>query len=903
MKKSYCLLTVLASLFCFPCMAEQSEKNLYKFLKNVMNYRQRTPQEKVYLHLDNNGYFLNESIWFKAYVVQADSLTPSPLSQALYVELLAADGSLAERKTLRLENGMAHGQFDLNHLNASGFYEIRAYTRAMLNWEPYLFSRVIPIFDPPKEGGNAETLHLYTPSKTDLKYAQRPQRNARLDSLQQHGVVLDFYPEGGDRIAGVTGRVAYRLTDKQGNPLQQAQCELYDADGRSQALFSPSYEGRGIFVATGQSAYVEVKTADRQRPVRFDLPAARPVGCVMTVEQPERQDTINVSLHANAAFGRQTLGLCITCRGEACYFDTLTTSPDEILCLRVPRSSLRDGINQFTLYTDQGNIVAERLVFRHPTTRSLQVTVRSNNTSTPFSAVPMEVEVRDPDGKPVATPFSIAIRDAATELAAGGENLSENFLLTSDLRGYIHQPGYYFAYNDSVRRSHLDQLLMVQGWRRYEWTEMTGQRPWVLRQPLEDGLLMNGRVLKKTTNKPVDGAQLALYMYTQSGYSMKGECKTDSAGNFAFLPEDFIGDWNASFVVRDKRSKRRNYRVILNRNFMPKPRLISPAELALATPASYTPGQPASMLRIDTNKIERTINLPEVETKAKQSWSRYDYGGGEAVGRRHATLVYDIEAEMRRTQDGSEPAPLIWDWLKEHNKAFDYDIKEYTTNTGTSWGDFNPHMNDSRIPRYAPHAHGHILYMYPNSNWYTGSGLPTRLYTTSTPGIQHVNEPSNRYTFSYKNKPARVYVNNEIQSTATFSMDLFGDEVKRIYIDEKPGTAARTAKTPEQLAASTSHNVVTIYVYTKPRPATQRGHMNFYVEGYTQPVTFYSPDYGSAALPRQDDLRRTLYWNPQLQTDETGKACFQFYQNAIGSKKLNVTIQGVTADGRLVNYE
>lgn len=34
------------------------------------------PQEKVYLHLDNTSYMYGDDIWFSAYLVKSDSLTP-----------------------------------------------------------------------------------------------------------------------------------------------------------------------------------------------------------------------------------------------------------------------------------------------------------------------------------------------------------------------------------------------------------------------------------------------------------------------------------------------------------------------------------------------------------------------------------------------------------------------------------------------------------------------------------------------------------------------------------------------------------------------------------------------------------------------------------------------------------
>ena len=112
-------------------------------LGNVMQ------QERVYLHFDNTAYYLGETMWFKAYVSFGTNNRPSTLSKVLYVELVAPEGYVVETKKYKLDgNGCCHGDFDLKPLLLSGYYEVRAYTRYMLNWgKDAVFSRVFPIFD------------------------------------------------------------------------------------------------------------------------------------------------------------------------------------------------------------------------------------------------------------------------------------------------------------------------------------------------------------------------------------------------------------------------------------------------------------------------------------------------------------------------------------------------------------------------------------------------------------------------------------------------------------------------------------------------------------------------------------------------------------------------------------
>ena len=145
------IITLLPLLFVSMMMQAQE---LEKWINNMERFNQLFPQEKVYLHLDNSGYFMGETIWMKAYVVRADINANTNLSRVLYVDLVSPAGEIVTTRKLMIENGEAEGSIELKGLIGSGFYEVRAYTRYMLNWDDLgVFSRVIPIFkEPQKEG-------------------------------------------------------------------------------------------------------------------------------------------------------------------------------------------------------------------------------------------------------------------------------------------------------------------------------------------------------------------------------------------------------------------------------------------------------------------------------------------------------------------------------------------------------------------------------------------------------------------------------------------------------------------------------------------------------------------------------------------------------------------------------
>ena len=84
---------------------------LKAFAQQYVAFSKNYPREKVYIHFDNTSYYLDETIWFKAYVVRADRHSLSELSKVLYVELINQEGYIVSSKKLKIEGGQCHDSF------------------------------------------------------------------------------------------------------------------------------------------------------------------------------------------------------------------------------------------------------------------------------------------------------------------------------------------------------------------------------------------------------------------------------------------------------------------------------------------------------------------------------------------------------------------------------------------------------------------------------------------------------------------------------------------------------------------------------------------------------------------------------------------------------------------------
>ena len=109
--------------------------------------------EKAYLHLDNSAYFLGDTLRLSAYVMDTDTKRLTDKSKVLYVDVVAPEGYVVEKRIYPLVNGRCAGDIYLRPLLLSGLYEIRAYTRYMQNeGQTNYYSQVVPLYEQVKNG-------------------------------------------------------------------------------------------------------------------------------------------------------------------------------------------------------------------------------------------------------------------------------------------------------------------------------------------------------------------------------------------------------------------------------------------------------------------------------------------------------------------------------------------------------------------------------------------------------------------------------------------------------------------------------------------------------------------------------------------------------------------------------
>jgi hypothetical protein len=87
-------------------------------------------------------------------------------------------------------------------------------------------------------------------------------------------------------------------------------------------------------------------------------------------------------------------------------------------------------------------------------------------------------------------------------------------------------------------------------------------------------------------------------------------------------------------------------------------------------------------------------------------------------------------------------------------------------------------------------------------------------------------------------------------------------------------------------------------ILTKDKRQTYRDR-HIILQGYDVSEEFYSPCYRNRPLPNTQDYRRTLYWNPNLELDEKGRANITLWNNS-NSTSITVSAEGITPTGKIL---
>lgn len=467
------------------------------------------PYEIVYLQTDKGIYETGEDLWFKTYTMDAQSLALSDKSKTLFVEVFDAKDSIVWQEKYPVRSGIAEGHIYIDKNLAEGDYRVHAYTRCS-----FLNDTLRPLY--PKK--------IRVVKNITGKGAERPSEE------EQPATRLSFFPEGGHLIDGLPAKVAFKASDGKGMPAKVT--GTLQEDGRDIAKLKTMHDGMGfVFVLPRREATYKAVLSDGR-----EFPFTEVAASGLSIHLHKQTDEY-LELHLAQPKGAeaQKVKLDGKMRGRLCC--TATGTLQERMKVRIPLKEFpTQGIAEFTLYNAAMQPVAERLVYVHPR-RKLHIGLEPDSEHYfTRGKGKLSIKVTDEAGKPVRAHLGLSLFDRAYRNEPATENILSYCHLSTEIRGNIHNPAYYFDESNKDRLAALDLLLLTQGWRRYVWEKADSAS--VTGCFLSDEIKGRQVIGKKKKKEAMGHTKQLINVFGPNNNAFF--LMTDTLGNFMIFPEQML---------------------------------------------------------------------------------------------------------------------------------------------------------------------------------------------------------------------------------------------------------------------------------------------------------------------------------------------------------------------------
>ena len=300
--------------------------------------------------------------------------------------------------------------------------------------------------------------------RASVKYRGTEESVSRAVPIVLNKLDLNFYPEGGTWVSGVAGRMAFEALNEFGTGADVSG-DIIDDHGAKVCSFESFHNGMGAFELKPEEGkrYSARITRPRWNDKLFELPLSV-AGYSLNLK---RQDNRSVLWTVNAPeAGRAYLAVGV--HGDLCIDKMLNLKAGHNQ-LEINTEELPAGIAVFTLFDSKGSPRCERLLMTNLKKR-LNINIKTDRkVYAPGEEVSLTVETADEQGRPVPAKLSLAVVDEQTLTAANDkqDNIMSYMLLSSELKGKVHEPSFYFDPDEKKAEESMDYLLLTHGWRRF----------------------------------------------------------------------------------------------------------------------------------------------------------------------------------------------------------------------------------------------------------------------------------------------------------------------------------------------------------------------------------------------------------------------------------------------------
>ena len=869
--------------------------------RNLARQVYQYPQEKIHITTDKPYYLGGDTIWLRAFVVNAATHEPVHISKYAYVELLNPFDEVTERVKIMEKDGIYSGYIPLSPKIDEGNYTLSSYTCFMNSaGEPYFFKKNLKITSPyatqSEIGAKFEHINdtgiravfTYIDTSTGKqkryeqmsytvgnrktykkRYGDTPVKVKLKDDVSKNNCIkvtfnsyskffklppnsfndnytVSFYPEGGYIVPGVSCKVAFKVVNNRGAGIQ-IQGTVTDSSGQEVTKFESLHAGMGFFTFVPQSGktYTATCTNDSGKQETFPLPLVKPEAKTLNISYPDKNTFIISALNCD------TLGnysIIIHQRGVPLYAGIIDKR-----ILFMNKQDFPSGVMQVLLLDKSNNLLSERMLFIRNNQNHRAKINSDKATYGSREKVSMNLSLAGynfPEGN-----YAVTVTDDKSITLDSIYSIESNLLLNSELKGGIEDPGYYFRHVDMRTDMALDALLLTQGWRRYDIPEVIKGNYIEPRSWVEIGQEISGTVKSLWKGKPLSGITVNI-ISPKVGYA--STFKTDSLGRFYCTGFNYPD--GTKYVIQALNKKGGN-EMNINIDSFPYPDIKSVYPVEMRKRVSLQPNEHTgrNYLTQESKRISylngmRNILLDEVTVVRKKYKAPSDIF--EALASK--SFSYE-EMEAERISDMEEVLRKIPGIVINGDNV--------TFRRGDVAFFIDGVYQEPQYEAIIPHAR--VNRAYQKARGATGGIV-----------LEEV-KPMPKYSvFKEIDEKVPFDMIKRIDFIRPSDAVVFGSKATgggAVMITTKSGAEYMTWKQPPEL------------VVVSPL-------------GYQKPAEMYIPQYGSNDndIPDGIDLRNTLYWNPCVKVDKNGMSSFDFYTSDVKDTNYTIFIEGITDTGEII---
>ena len=532
-KKNFLGLICLS--FALPVFSQQELKEIQSSFNEYKNYNLK---EKIFTHTDKDLYVAGEIVWFKLYVINADDNKFIDLSKLTYVEILDAEQKPVLQTKVELNKGTGNGSLYLPVSLNSGVYKLRAYTNWMKNFSAdYYFEKSITIVN------TLKTLNI--------------------QAVQPRSYHVQFFPEGGNLVQNTESRVAFKIVDHRG---QGMDCKAFLVRNNNDTIieFHPLKFGIGRFAFTpeaGSSYKAVINVMDTT--IIKELPKPLDDGYVLKVNNINMsQLDLRISTNIESA---DFVYVFVHTRQQAVVTEkvALKKGTGE---LRIEKNKLLEGISHITVFNNDMLPVCERLFFIQPKQKIVIHPAINGDQYTSRKHVKISIKSSDESGLSVPADLSVAVYRLDSFDSTQSCLINNYFWLSSELKGRIESPGYYFSEKNAETDEAIDNLMLTHGWSRFIWQDILKHtKPVYSFVPEYRGHIIYGRITDKITGLPSPGV-LCYLSVPGSRIQLYGSV-SDSNGIVRFYTKDIYA---SNEIVLQTNNTNNRYNLEITSSFSDK---------------------------------------------------------------------------------------------------------------------------------------------------------------------------------------------------------------------------------------------------------------------------------------------------------------------------------------------